>query len=148
MKLLFSIALFFFLSVSSSFAYLEVETAGDAKATANEQTTNLYLLNHSNSSTLKRLKNIEELYSKNPELANKLSHDEIEQIASGDSSELQRQDILKEIKQYLHKAISNKSSLIVKRDANFYQQLTNNALQSKNDRGILSGLSMKLGRLR
>ena len=45
-----------------AFAYLEVESKGDSKLTANEQTTNLYLLNNSNNTTLKRLKKIEELY--------------------------------------------------------------------------------------
>ncbi len=148
MKLLFTVCLFSILTFSDAFAYLEVESVGDAKATANEQTTNLYLLNNSNNMTLKRLKKIEELYEKNPELAKKLSHSEIEQIAGGDTQELQRQDIIKETKQYLSRAIDNKKSLIVKRDIYFYQQLTNSALSSTTDRSILNGLRAKIGRVR
>lgn len=148
MRLLLATAVIVFSFVFEAFAYLEVETQGDAKATANEQTTNLYLLNSSNNTTLKRLKKIEELYSKNPELAKKLSRNEIEQIAGGDSQELQRQDILKETKQYLTRALMNKNNLITKRDVYFYQQLTNNALQSHKDTGITGELSNKLRRLR
>ncbi len=145
MRLLFFVSLLFFSVISETFAYLEVESTGDAKATASEQTTNLYLLNNSNNTTLKRLKKIEELYSKNPELARKLSRDEIEQIATGDSNELQRQDILKETKQYLHKALENKNNLIVKRDVYFYQQLTNNALSSLSDEKAVGILRSKVG---
>ena len=148
MKLLLFLAVFFVSAVSDSFAYLEVESKGDAKATANEQTTNLYLLTNSNNTTLKRLKKIEELYAKNPELAKKLSRDEIEQIAGGDSKELQRQDILKETKQYLHRAINEKKNLITKHDTYFYQQLTNNALQSSRDDRIVGELSANLRRLK
>lgn len=146
MKLLLAVTLFFVSIVSESFAYLEVESKGDAKATANEQTTNLYLLTNSNNTTLKRLKKIEELYAKNPELAKKLSRDEIEQIAGGDSQELQRQDILKETKKYLHSAINEKKNLITKHDTYFYQQLTNSALQSPKDEKVVGELAAKLRR--
>ena len=78
MKLLLAVAFVYISIISNSFAYLEIESKGDAKATANEQTTNLYLLTNSNETTLKRLKRIEEIYDKNPELAKKLSRDEIE----------------------------------------------------------------------
>ena len=148
MKLLLVAAIVFILANSQSFAYLEVESKGDAKATANEQTTNLYLLNNSNNTTLKRLKKIEELYAKNPELAKKLSRDEIEKIAGGDSKELQRQEILKETKQYLHRAIADKKDLITKHDTYFYQQLTNVALQSHTDEKIVGELTAKLRRLK
>ena len=148
MKLFPAVILILFSFVSNSFAYLEVDSAGDAKATANEQTTNLYLLTNSNNTTLKRLKKIEDLYENNPELAKKLSRDEIEQIAVGDAKELKRQDVLKETKQYLRAALENKKALIVQRDTYFYQQLTNNALQSAKDDKIVGNLSAKLGRLR
>lgn len=144
MRLLLAAIFSLFLLTSNSFAYLEVESKGDAKATANEQTTNLYLLTNSNSTTLKRLKKIEELYDKNPDLAKKLSRDEIEQIASGDAKELKRQDVLKETKQYLRGALDNKKALVVQHDTFFYQQLTNNAIQSPTDNKIIGGLSEKL----
>ena len=146
MKLLFVVSAFFLLTISNAFAYLEVESAGDAKATANEQTTNLYLLTNSNNTTLKRLKKIEEVYEKNPELAKKLSRSEIEQIAGGDAKELQRQDILKETKQYLHRAIADNKVLSVKKDVYFYQQLTENALSSNTDEKIIGSLRAKIGR--
>jgi len=148
MRLLLAVLIICFSFVSEAFAYLEIDSKGDSKLTANEQTTNLYLLNNSNNITLKRLKKIEELYEKNPELAKKLSQTEIEQIAGGDSHELQRQDVLRETKQFLKRALADKKELTVKRDEYFYHQLTNNALQSPKDNKIIGELSAKLGRLR
>ena len=81
-------------------------------------------------------------------MAKKLSQDEIEQIAGGDSQELQRQDVLRETRQFLKRALADKKELIVKRDEYFYHQLTNNALQSPKDSKIIGELSAKLGRLR
>lgn len=148
MRLLSAVWIVYFSLCLNAFAYLEVDSKGDSKLTANEQTTNLYLLSNSNNTTLKRLKKIEELYAKNPELAKKLSQDEIEQIAGGNSQELQRQDILRETKQFLKQTLAAKKDLVVKRDEYFYHQLTNNALQSPKDNRIIGELSAKLGRLR
>jgi hypothetical protein len=127
---------------------LEVENKGDAKATANEQTTNLYMLNNSNDIILKKLKKIEELYEKKPELAKKLGREEIEKIASGNSQELQRQDILKETERFVKRFVADKNELILKHDEYFYHQLTNIALQSSRDDDVVAKLSVKLGRLR
>lgn len=148
MKILLAALVVYVSVVSESFAYLEVDSKGDAKATANEQTTNLYLLTNSNNTTLKKLKKIEELYAKNPELAQKLGHEEIAQIAGNNSQELKRLDVIREITQYIKGAIHNKNNFIVKRDVYFYQQLTNAALQSATDKRIVGELSAKIRRLR
>ena len=148
MKILLAVLVFYASLIFESFAYLEVESDGDAKATANEQTTNLYLLTNSNNTTLKKLKKIEELYSKNPELAQKLSRDEIESIAGGNSEELRRQDVIRETLRYVRQSVKGKTNLVTKRDTYFYQQLTNNALQSMTDKQMIGSLSAKIRRLK
>lgn len=148
MRLLLVVSFVFCSFISQAFAYLEVENKGDAKATANEQTTNLYMLNNSNDIILKKLKKIEELYEKKPELAKKLGREEIEKIASGNSQELQRQDILKETERFVKRFVADKNELILKHDEYFYHQLTNIALQSSRDDDVVAKLSVKLGRLR
>ncbi len=148
MRLLLVVSFVFCSFISHAFAYLEVENKGDAKATANEQTTNLYMLNNSNDIILKKLKKIEELYEKKPELAKKLGQEEIEKIASGNSQELQRQDILKETERFVKRFVADKNELILKHDEYFYHQLTNIALQSSRDDDVVAKLSVKLGRLR
>ena len=147
MKILLAVLVFYASLIFESFAYLEVESDGDAKATANEQTTNLYLLTNSNNTTLKKLKKIEELYSKNPELAQKLSRDEIESIAGGNSEELRRQDVIRETLRYVRQSVKG-TNLVTKRDTYFYQQLTNNALQSMTDKQMIGSLSAKIRRLK
>ena len=146
MKVLLAVLIVYVSLIFESFAYLEIDSRGDAKATANEQTTNLYLLTNSNNTTLKKLKKIEELYNKNPELAKKMSHEEIAELAGGNSEELRRQDVLRETLKYVKQATKNKKDFVTKRDVYFYQQLTNNALQSTTDKRIIGNLSAKIRR--
>lgn len=147
MRILLAVLAIYFSLIFESFAYLEVESKGDARATANEQTTNLYILTNSNNTTLRKLKKIEELYHKNPELAQKLSREEIEQIAGGNSEELRRQDVIRETNKYVKQAVKNKNNFVEKHDVHFYQQLTNNAIQSVTDEKIIGELSAKIRRV-
>lgn len=147
MKILLAALVIYLSFVFEAFAYLEVDSKGDAKATANEQTTNLYLLTNSNNTTLKKLKKIEELYKKTPDLAQKMSAEELAQIAGGNSQELRRADVIRETTQYIKQMVRKKNTFIVKRDVYFYQQLTNTALQSTTDRRIVDNLSAKIRRL-
>ena len=75
-----------------------------------------------------------------------MSHEEIAELAGGNSEELRRQDVLRETLKYVKQATKNKKDFVTKRDVYFYQQLTNNALQSTTDKRIIGNLSAKIRR--
>lgn len=147
MKLLFVLLTVVFFPFVSAMAYLEVGDADDAKATPMEQTSSFYKIHNTTDMSVKKLKQINEAYIRNPQLSETMSMAELERVVVTDSQESRQyyylQDLLKQVK----KELAQKNNLSNKKDGNFYVQLTNIALQSpKRDAEAIAQLKAKYRR--
>lgn len=140
MKLLSVLTLFLFIVYP-----LQAAEVGDAQATPGEQTTNLYRLNAGSAVQLKKLRQLDKILSKNPNLVITNNEDISDLLSNKKQVNIDEQKQLAQLQQETVKRTAQKRNLIVS-NSKSYQQINSILASSVRDTEKIVALKQKMGR--
>lgn len=122
------------------YAYMEVNE--EEEVVAGDHNTGMYRLSSKNTLLIKKLKQVDDILSKNPNSDLYTNHAQIEDLLQ----DSEKDDDKKELKELLSQAISQTENIkdLVNNSSEVYQQIRNIAGSSIRDTQLTEGLSVSL----